>query len=133
MRGAIFRPTYSRGSPGALSIGELVDMYHTRKATERHDKIYALLSMTSDDPNPAGLSPDYTVPWKTLFQRLIKFILSKEASVETWDNREIAVIESKGCVLGHVTSVKADSTRSDRQHVKVIFYDPADPLQYSDG
>ncbi|PQE33956.1 hypothetical protein CJF32_00002798 [Rutstroemia sp. NJR-2017a WRK4] len=133
MRGAIFRPTYAMSSSEALSLGELVDMYHARKATERHDKIYALLSMTSDDPNPAGLLPDYTVPWKTLFQRLIKFILSKEVSVETWDHREIAVIESKGCVLGHVTSVKADSARSDRQHVKVIFYDTADPLQYSDG
>ncbi|PQE16950.1 hypothetical protein CJF30_00003645 [Rutstroemia sp. NJR-2017a BBW] len=133
MRGAIFRPTYAMGSSAALSLGELVDMYHARKATERHDKIYALLSMTSDDPNPAGLSPDYTVPWKTLFKRLIKFILSKEVFVETWDDKEIAVIESKGCVLGHVSSVEADSARSDRQHVKVIFYDTADPLQYSDG
>ncbi|PQE12255.1 hypothetical protein CJF31_00000437 [Rutstroemia sp. NJR-2017a BVV2] len=133
MRGAIFRPTYAMGSPGALSLGELVDMYHTRKATERHDKVYALLSMSSDDPNLAGLSPDYTVPWRTLFKRLIKFILSKEVSVETWDNKEIAVIESKGCVLGHVSSVDADSARSDRQHVKVIFYNTAGPLPYSNG
>jgi hypothetical protein len=133
MRGAIFWPTYGMGSSGALSLGELVDMYHTRKATERHDKVYALLSMSSDDHNLAGLSPDYTVPWKTLFKRLIKFILSKEVSVETWDNKEIAVIESKGCVLGHVSSVEADSARSDRQHVKVIIYDTADPLRYSSG
>jgi hypothetical protein len=63
------------------------------------DKVYALLGMSSDDPSAAGLSPNYTVPWKTLLQRLIEFILFKEASVETWDKREIAVIESKGCML----------------------------------
>jgi hypothetical protein len=30
-----------------------VDMYHTHKATERHDKVYALLGMSSDGPSAA--------------------------------------------------------------------------------
>jgi hypothetical protein len=130
IRGAIFRPKYATGSSGALSLGELVDMYHTRKATERHDKVYALLSMSSDDLSLAGLSPDYKVPWKTLLQRVIKFILSEEVSVETWDNKEIAVIEGKGCVLGQISSVETDGARSDRQHVNIIFNDTPNSLQY---
>ncbi|KAL6412895.1 involucrin repeat protein [Ilyonectria robusta] len=52
-------------------------MYHTCKATERHDKVYALLGMSSDDPIAAGLSADYKTPWRRLFQQLIHFVLSE--------------------------------------------------------
>ena len=62
IRGAIFRPKYATSPLGGLSLGELIDMYHTREATVPNDKVYALLGMSSDDPGAAGLSPDYTVP-----------------------------------------------------------------------
>lgn len=65
-------------------------MYHTRKATERRGKVYALLGMSSDDPRSAGLFPDYTITWNVLFQRLAKYILSDRIFIETWANREIA-------------------------------------------
>jgi hypothetical protein len=58
-------------------------MYHTRKSTEPNDKVFALLGMSPDIQDSAGLSPDYVVPWKTLFQRLIKYVLCEEISVET--------------------------------------------------
>lgn len=69
IRGAIFRPKYASSWSGKVSLeirplGELIDMYHTRKATLRHDKVYALLGMCSDDLSAAGLSPDYTVSWE---------------------------------------------------------------------
>ncbi len=105
-------------------------MYHTRKSTVPNDKVYALLGMTSDDPNAAGLLPDYTVPWKTLLQRLIEFVLSKEVSVETWDKREMAVIKSKGYILGYVSLVEDDSARYDRQHVEVVFNNTPKSLEY---
>jgi hypothetical protein len=130
IRGAIFRPKYTTIPSGGLSLGELVDMYHTRKSTVPNDKVYALLGMSSDDPNAAGLSPDYTVPWKTLLQRLIKFILFEEVSVEIWDKREMAVIKSKGYILGHVSSVEDDSARYDRQHVNVVFNNTPKSLEY---
>ncbi|CZR68380.1 related to heterokaryon incompatibility protein [Phialocephala subalpina] len=134
IRGAIFRPKYAMSPLGGLSLGELIDMYHTHEATKRHDKVYALLGMSSDDPNAAGLSPDYTVPWKTVLQRLIEFILFKEVSVEAWDEKEIAVIKSKGCILGQVTSVEDDSARYDRQHVNVILNNThPDFLEYEGG
>uniref|UniRef100_A0A8H7TT34 Uncharacterized protein n=1 Tax=Bionectria ochroleuca TaxID=29856 RepID=A0A8H7TT34_BIOOC len=47
---------------GHMSPFELVDMYHTRKAPDPLDKVYALLGISSDDPNEinaAGLSVDY--------------------------------------------------------------------------
>ena len=65
-----------------------------------------------------------------LLQRLVKFLLCKEISVETWDDREIAVIKSKGCILGQVSSVESDSTRYDRQHVTVIFKNTSTSLEY---
>ena len=92
-------------------------MYHTHKATERHDKIFALLSMASDSPTLAGIKPEYDLGWGTLMKNLISFVLTGYISVDasneenvpsgcisidTWDEKETAVIKSKGCVLGTV-------------------------------
>jgi hypothetical protein len=68
IRGAIFRPKYTTSPSGGLSLGELMDMYHTHEATKRYDKVYALLGMSSDGPGAPGLSPDYAVPWEELLQ-----------------------------------------------------------------
>ena len=130
MRGAIFRPKYPTSSSGGVCLGELIDMYHTREATERHDKVYALFGMSSDNLSAAGLLPNYEVPWKKLLQQLVKFLLCKEVYVETWDDKEIAVIKSKGCILGQVSSVESDSARYDRQHVTIIFKNKPRSLEY---
>lgn len=61
IRGAIFRPKYITSPLGELSLGELIDMYHTRESTVPNDMVYALLGISSDYPSAAGLSPDYTV------------------------------------------------------------------------
>lgn len=132
IRGALFRPTYAKSPSTRLSLGELVDMYHARKSTKPHDKVYALLGMASDDPSAASLLPDYTLQWKTLWQRLISFILSEDILVETWDKREIAVVESKGYVLGHISLVEGDTTRYDRQHVNVFFNNTLKSLEYEE-
>jgi hypothetical protein len=42
-------------------LAELIDMFHTRKATDVRDKVYALLSMSSDDLEEAGLRLNYQV------------------------------------------------------------------------
>ncbi|KAH6725008.1 heterokaryon incompatibility protein-domain-containing protein, partial [Leptodontidium sp. MPI-SDFR-AT-0119] len=79
---------------------ELIDMFHTRKATDVRDKVYALLGMSSDDPGGVGLRPDYEVSWKELFRKLINFVLGKDVSVEipddSDDDSQRAVIKSKG-------------------------------------
>ncbi|RYP28112.1 hypothetical protein DL767_007369 [Monosporascus sp. MG133] len=110
---SIFRPKYRIDPSGRVSLGirplsELIDMYHTYEATERHDKVFALLGMSSDAPSAAaaaGLSPNYYIPWAELLKRLIKFFLGGQVSVYTLPNRETAIIESKGYVLGRVSWV----------------------------
>ncbi|WAO92355.1 HET domain-containing protein [Fusarium falciforme] len=94
-------------------------MYHNRKATDRRDKVYALLGMSSDDYIPADLSPNYGTPWKHLLHRLVKFLLGEQASVETWEEKETAVIKSMGCILGEVSSVERGGDWSDRQTVHI--------------
>jgi hypothetical protein len=121
IRDAIFRPKYAT-SPGRVSLnirplGELIDMYHTREATDRRDKVFALLGMSSDNDIAPGLSPNYKVQWKQLFKRLVKFLLCEEVLVETQYDREMAVIKSKGCILGQVSLVRSNST----QNVNIIF------------
>jgi hypothetical protein len=130
IKGAIFRPKYATLQSSGLSLGELIDMYYTREATIRHDKVYALLSMSSDGLDKVSLLPDYMVPWNTLLQRLLESILSTEVSIDTWDKREIAVIKSKGYILGHVSAVSMDSTQYDRQHVEFIFNDAPKSAEY---
>ena len=89
-------------------------MYHTHEATVLHDKVYALLGMSSDDPSDSGLSPDYKVSWEELFQRLVKFLLGRQVSVKTWAGTDMAVIKSKGCILGEVSLIS-----DDREHVDI--------------
>ncbi|RYP04816.1 hypothetical protein DL765_010045 [Monosporascus sp. GIB2] len=96
-------------------------MYHTRKATDPRDKVYALLGMSSDDRTVAGLSANYNIPWGELFEKLIHFVLSERVSVDTWDDKEIAVIKGKGCILGEVSSVERDIAWEDRQHVGITW------------
>src|SRR2546423_3967352 len=109
-----------RLSLNICSLGELIDMYHAYKATRLHDKLYALLGMCSDDLKVAGLEPNYDLEWKELMCRLVKFILGDQVSVDTWEDKEMAFIKSKGRILGKISQVESN-TESGRQRVKAIF------------
>jgi hypothetical protein len=122
IRGSVFRPKYATSPSGGVSLGilplgELIDMYHTHEAGECRDKVFALLGMSSDDPNAAGLSPDYKILPEKLFQRLVSFILGGQVSVKAWGDMEMAVIKSKGCILGRVSSKNTD--HANRQRVGI--------------
>ncbi|KAK3946547.1 heterokaryon incompatibility protein-domain-containing protein, partial [Pseudoneurospora amorphoporcata] len=126
IRGAIFRPKYATSQSDNFSLdirplGELIEMYHTREATDRRDKVYALLGMSSDNPTAAGLFADYDISWKQLFNKLIHFLLPELVSVDLSDDKEIAVIEGKGSILGEVSSVKRNATWEDRQDVDITW------------
>ena len=95
-------------------LAELLDMFHTRQASDTRDKVYALLGMSLDDPSKASLQPDYSKSWEELFEQLVKLVLSTDVFVKTSSQR--AVIESKGCILGQVSSIRRD----DRQIVTII-------------
>ncbi|PTB38098.1 hypothetical protein M441DRAFT_82310 [Trichoderma asperellum CBS 433.97] len=98
-------------------LGTLVDMYHNHKAKDWRDKIYALLGMSSDIPT--DLLPNYNNPWTDLFRRLIHSIVGEQASVQTWDNKQVAVIKHMGCVLGNVSSVSSTGDWDGRLDVRV--------------
>jgi ankyrin repeat protein len=134
IRGAIFRSNHVMSRPGKdsqniCSLGELLDMYHAHEATKRHDKIYALLGMSSDDLSKVDLSPNYKIPWEELLQRLTKFLLCEEISVQTQRDKEIAILNSKGLVLGKVSSVERGAWNS-KQGVYVTLRNITEKLGY---
>ncbi|KAF7587281.1 hypothetical protein BBP40_007474 [Aspergillus hancockii] len=118
---AIFRLSYGIRSKRRHPLGELLDMYHAHEATIRHDKIFALLGMCSDDLDAVGLLPHYDIPWDLLFQRVIRHTLSEDVSIKTWPDKELALIRGMGYTLGRVSAAYGDKSRFDRQHVHISF------------
>jgi hypothetical protein len=49
----------------------------------------------------------------------VKFLLCKQVSVKTWDDKKSAIIKSKGCILGQVSSTKSDITWDDGHKVDI--------------
>ena len=94
-----------------------MDTYHTRKATDRLDEVYALLGMSSDDPTKAGISANYEAPWGQVFQRLVHFSLSHQIAVDTWDQHNVAIIRGKGHILGRVSSSHDDGGGRQDTHI----------------
>jgi ankyrin repeat protein len=86
------------------------------------DKVFALLGMSSDTI-PTALLPDYEIPWETLLERLVQFLLGEQVSVKAWAHTEMAVVEGKGSVLGKVSSVRSNIAGNGGQDVDIIFND----------
>jgi hypothetical protein len=85
-----------------LPLGELVEMFHSRDATDNRDKVYALMGMSSD---PTDFTVDYGVPWSELFRNLILHIFPSAKAIATWDEREVAVMRVRACALGRVKTI----------------------------
>jgi hypothetical protein len=92
------------------SLAELIDMFHTRYASDPRDKVYALLGMSLIDPSKATLQPDYTISWEQLFEKLVKYVLGEDTFVEASSQRPM--IKSKGCILGQVSSIESVNGRN---------------------
>lgn len=113
-----FRPKLTanlseRFSLDIRSLAELIDMFHTRKATDIRDKVFALLGMSSDDPEKSGLQANYETSWEKICQQLVKFVLGKDLFVKALS--QTVRIKCKGIIIGRVSSVTGD----DRQHIKI--------------
>ncbi|RBR24704.1 uncharacterized protein FIESC28_02477 [Fusarium coffeatum] len=122
-KGAAFRSRCTTSQAGRFSLNicrlaQLVDMYRNRQASDNRDRIYALLGMSSDDPGTSGLLADYDISWAKLFKQLVNSILGS-VPVNTWDDKAVAVIRGKGCVLGQVESVDANIDQNGKQRLKV--------------
>ncbi|KAK3356376.1 hypothetical protein B0T25DRAFT_449970, partial [Lasiosphaeria hispida] len=114
---------YHPDIPHSLTIhplGQLADMYHTHKAKNLVNKVYALLDIGSYDP--IKLSTNYKTTWKVVFEKLIKFSLSDQVSIGVWGNKQgVAIIQGKGHVLGMVSSIQVDDTQGDIQHIRIAW------------
>ena len=68
-----------------------------------------------------------------MFDRLIRFYVSEQVCVQTWDDGDVAVIKGKGCVLGVVsTGVRYDhisySIRMTAMHLQGWYFRGLPPL-----
>lgn len=125
---AIFRPYNSLSSEENTSLnvcplGTLLDMYHAHEATKRHDKIFALLGMSSDVPTRAGLLLDYTLTWEELMKRLLKHVISKSVTISVVTSKQVAVIKGRGYVYGTVHKVAKDPVRGDQRCLQILEVD----------
>ncbi|KAJ8130370.1 hypothetical protein O1611_g3262 [Lasiodiplodia mahajangana] len=132
MRSTVFRQGKSPSFPGEISlplrpIGELIDMYHTRKSTILHDKVFALLGMSSDEIAPR-LPLNYHVSWDSLLRRLVEYLLGNEVAVTTWPGLETAKIQGKGSVIGKVSSIK--SRGWDEQQAVIVLRSKSGRLEH---
>jgi hypothetical protein len=87
-----------------LPLSELRELFHTRKASDQRDKVFALLSIShtiiSYCPPP---QPDYTMGWSTVFQQTVNHLLGPLVAVTTWDSEIHALIAGRGRPFGRVT------------------------------
>ena len=123
LEGSISRPRNVTTDANGFSfpinpIGQLIDKYHTRKATDRRDKIYALLGMCSDNH---GILADYASLWSGLLRQLIHFLLGREASVDTWDEGEFAIIRTRGYIIGSLRELRNSEGSKNLPIGKQIF------------
>lgn len=109
--------SWPRVSVGNYSLGELLDLYHEYGATKRHDKIYALLGM-STDVTKVGLKPDYSVPWLEIFRHVIQYLLSKSIHIRVWQNKAIATIHGQLSIIGSLTE-RMEILRDGKRRVGV--------------
>lgn len=87
---------------------ELFGQFFGHKATIPHDKIYALLPISTDLEalGKNGLSPDYSLPWSEVIRRLLRWILGTRVKLEICPNRSKASIRASGYVIGTLSEIK---------------------------
>jgi hypothetical protein len=100
INGSFFRNRYPKSS--TLPLAALVDMYHRHEATERHDKIFALLGMSTHDSAETGIFPDYFIPWVSLLKNLMNLIFGHKVEVKVPVGGDLVVINGAGRVCGVV-------------------------------
>lgn len=109
-----------------LPLHELIDMFHSHSASDRRDKVYALLGMSSHSFDTTILNADYNKPWSTLFRDLIQTIFGPQLDLTISDAMELAFIRVKGYPLGRITSIESNVDSSGRQRIQLesIYHHP---------
>ncbi|KAL9010697.1 MAG: hypothetical protein Q9173_004396 [Seirophora scorigena] len=136
MRRAIFPPRQlskiqARFSLDIGSLSELIDQYQANEASRHHDKVYALLGISSDNVSAAGLEPDYKLGWDVLMQRFLRCLFGSQVSTHTAEDKEIAIIRGECCVLGLVSSVA--TAQDSKIEVNITLQSNFDSLKFVEG
>jgi hypothetical protein len=104
-----------------LPLGQLLEKFHLHEATDRRDKVFALLGVClNSDRLGAPPQPDYEKSWSTVFGEVITYLLGPSVKVRTWDDREQATMKGFGCPLGKVKDLgngKSKLTTIDCGHL----------------
>jgi hypothetical protein len=82
-------------------LPKLLDMFRGHAATDRRDKVYALLGL-STDLGSSELQVDYARSWSALFREVILYIFGPLTTITTWDLHEQAIITGPGYPLGTI-------------------------------
>jgi hypothetical protein len=99
--GKMSEPGSGASSSLALApLTELLERFHMHDATDRRDKIYALLGMSNDFYGSPTLRVDYDKPWSVLLHDVVAQFLGPNVSINTWEEKEEAVVIGYGCPLG---------------------------------
>ena len=105
---------------GTRSIAELVNTFHSHEATDRRDKVFALLGLGANVP--MELSANYDISWGEVFRRLIRCCIgNSEAYIETWDDQEIAIMKPEVMVLGHFVAGRGFARGSVEEELHIQF------------
>jgi hypothetical protein len=102
-----------------LPLHELMDMFHSRCATDPRDKMYALLGMSSDDTDSKTLHADYNKPWSDLFRDLVRITFGSNVDLSISASMGIAFVRVKAYPIGRITSVENNVDTSGRQKLKL--------------
>ncbi|KAJ6279101.1 hypothetical protein J3E71DRAFT_222032 [Bipolaris maydis] len=142
IKGSIFRSDFSMSRSGRSSLdicplGELVDLYRTHEATRRHDKVFALIGMSSDDLSKAKLLPDYSGSWEELLKRLTKYLLHQDISRHhsRWDRTSTTSVQNEDviCLLQGASNPTIIRQRQDHFEVIAIAARPLERILMSSG
>lgn len=87
-------------SPMMAPFTELLERFHMHHATDRRDKVYALLGLSNDVDHDSTLRADYSKSWGELLHDVVAHFLGTTVSITAWDEEEKAVVTGLGCPLG---------------------------------
>lgn len=99
-------------------LADLIEMFYDSNATDRRDKVYALLGLRSDYSSTDRLVPNYEKSWARVFSDLVEHILGSNTKSETLEDSEGAVLTATGCTIGFVASVGRDLIEVETRDVE---------------
>lgn len=94
-------------------------MYRLHNATDRRDKLFALLGMCADEFLEEERMPNYQAPWETLPGSVVRYLFGTQATVTIVTAKDMVIIRNKGTIIGQLTSVE-DTVGADNRKLVLI-------------